>query len=281
MGHWWERNIAEPGKLPLFLALSSFILTFLITRTVTRMIKAGRGPFRNVTPGGLHIHHVVPGVVLSVIGGFGAVASGTHGGGAYASAVLFGVGAGLVLDEFALILHLQDVYWSEQGRQSVEAVVLTAALVLLLLSGFLPFGVNDLTDEEESDRLAVVANIVANFAVALLALVKGKPRMAVVGVLLPPVAIVGALRLARPGSWWARHAYHRRPRARHRSQVRARRHDLRWNAVRRRLQDWVGGFREPPSGPGPGPGTGADGAGDGGRGPDGGSGSGGSGPADG
>lgn len=59
--------------------------------------------------------------------------------------MLFGIGAGLVLDEFALILHLDDVYWSEDGRKSVEIVVLTAALVALMLGGFLPFGVNDLT----------------------------------------------------------------------------------------------------------------------------------------
>ncbi|MFH8367354.1 hypothetical protein [Streptomyces sp. NPDC018031] len=250
MANWWTDNIVEPGKLPLFLALSSFILTFLITRTITRLIKAGRGPFRDVSPGGLHIHHVVPGVVLTVVGGFGAVASSTHGFGAYLSAVLFGVGAGLVLDEFALILHLQDVYWTEQGRQSVEAVVLTGSLVVLLLSGFLPFGVNDLSEDEQSDRLALALNMLLNFAIALLALVKGKFRMAVIGVLLPPVAIIGAVRLARPESFWARRAYRRRPRALHRAQERARRHDERWNAVRRRLQDWVGGFREPPAGSG-------------------------------
>ena len=76
MGHWFHRNIVEPGKLPLLLALTSFILTFVVTRTITRLIRAGKGPFRNVTSGGLHIHHVVPGVVLTVIGGFGAVGSG-------------------------------------------------------------------------------------------------------------------------------------------------------------------------------------------------------------
>ena len=73
MGHWWYRNIVEPGKLPLLLALASFVLTFLVTRAITRLIRAGKGPFRNVTPGGVHIHHVVPGVVLMVVGGFGAV----------------------------------------------------------------------------------------------------------------------------------------------------------------------------------------------------------------
>lgn len=67
MGHWWERNIIEPGKLPLLLALTAFVLTFLITRVITRLIRAGKGPFRNISgSGGVHIHHVVPGVVLTV-----------------------------------------------------------------------------------------------------------------------------------------------------------------------------------------------------------------------
>lgn len=145
MGHWLQRNIIEPGKLPLLLALTAFVLTFLITRMIVRLIRAGKGPFGNVKAGGLHIHHVVPGVVLTVLGGFGAVASSRHGFGAAAFAVVFGMGAGLVLDEFALILHLDDVYWSEEGRKSVEVVVLTAALVGLMLAGFSPFGVNDMS----------------------------------------------------------------------------------------------------------------------------------------
>lgn len=152
MGHWWVRNIVEPGKLPLTLALFSFVLSFVVVRSIARLIRAGRGPFRNVTPGGMHIHHVVPGVVLAVVGGFGAVASGRHGAGAAVCAVLFGTGAGLVLDEFALLLYLADVYWSDQGRKSVEIVVLTAALVGLVLGGFLPFGVNALSPQEIHDR---------------------------------------------------------------------------------------------------------------------------------
>lgn len=135
MGHWWERNILEPGKLPLLLALTAFVLTFVVTRVITRLIRAGKGPFGNVQAGGVHIHHVVPGVVLTVVGGFGAVASDRHGAGGAIAAVVFGIGAGLVLDEFALILHLDDVYWSAEGRKSVEVVVITAALVGLLLGG--------------------------------------------------------------------------------------------------------------------------------------------------
>ena len=156
------------------------------------MIRAGKGPFGNVKAGGMHIHHVVPGVVLSVVGGFGAVASGQHGFGAGLCAVLFGMGAGLVLDEFALILHLDDVYWTEAGRQSVEVVVLTAALVGLVLLGFLPFGVNDLSDEDVQNRGGAMLSVGVNFLFALVALSKGKARMAVFGVIIPFVALVGA-----------------------------------------------------------------------------------------
>ncbi|MFJ8029413.1 hypothetical protein [Streptomyces sp. NPDC096032] len=247
MGHWWERNILEPGKLPLLLALTAFVVTFLVTRVITRMIRAGRGPFGNVKAGGLHIHHVVPGVLLTVVGGFGAVASDRHGAGGAVAAVVFGMGVGLVLDEFALILHLDDVYWSAEGRKSVEVVVLTAALVLLLLAGFSPFGVNDLTQDELQDRGSAIGTIAGNFVFALVALGKGKTRIAVFGAIVPLVAIVGAVRLARPGSPWARRFYGRRPRARAKAALRAYRHDRRWARPRRALQDWIGGKPDPRS----------------------------------
>ncbi|MBC2902575.1 hypothetical protein [Streptomyces cupreus] len=245
MGHWLHRNIIEPGKLPLLLALTAFVLTFVITRVVTRLIRAGKGPFGNVQAGGVHIHHVVPGVVLTVLGGFGAVASSRYGFGAAVFAVVFGIGAGLVLDEFALILHLADVYWTEAGRQSVEAVVLTAALVGLVLSGFSPFGVNDLGEDELQDRGSVIWTVATNFVFSLVALYKGKVRLAVFGVIVPVLALVGAIRLARPDSPWSRRFYGRRPRARAKSVLRAFRHDKRWAGLSRKLQDWIGGKPDP------------------------------------
>ncbi|GAA1364528.1 hypothetical protein [Streptomyces beijiangensis] len=241
MGHWFTRNILEPGKLPLLLALVSFVLSFVTVRTIARLIRAGRGPFRDITPGGMHIHHVVPGVVLTVIGGFGAVTSGRHGFGAAVCAVIFGTGAGLVLDEFALLLHLDDVYWSEQGRKSVEIVVLTAALVGLVLGGFLPFGVDALSPQERHSRGLFVTNTMVNFLFALVALAKGKPRTALIGTVVPFVAMIGAVRLARPVSPWARRFYRRRPRGRARAMRRAYRHDRRWAGPRRKLQDLIGG----------------------------------------
>src|SRR4051794_32715022 len=105
MAQWWYRNIAEPGKIPLLACLLAFVLTFLVTRTVTRMIRAGRGPFRNISTGGVHIHHVVPGILLATVGGFAAMAVPSQSVGKIVAGTVFGVGTGLVMDEFALVLH--------------------------------------------------------------------------------------------------------------------------------------------------------------------------------
>ncbi|MFJ8159694.1 hypothetical protein ACIRBY_02060 [Streptomyces sp. NPDC096136] len=241
MGDWWYRNIVEPGKLPLLLALASFVVTFAATRVVTRMIRAGRGPFRNVTPGGLHVHHCVPGVVLMTVGGFTSIAGGRAGWGAGLAAVLFGMGAGLVLDEFALILHLSDVYWSKEGTLSVEVVLLTTALAALLLCGFLPLGVDGLTDEQTENRWFVMGTVLLNLLLAVVALFKGKPRLAVLGAVVPLIALVAAVRLARPVSPWARRFYTRRPRTRARTIRRAYRHDRRWSGLQRRIGYMIGG----------------------------------------
>ncbi|TDC19593.1 hypothetical protein E1265_23665 [Streptomyces sp. 8K308] len=249
MVHWWTRNIVDPGKLPLLLALVAFVVTFLVTRCITRLIRAGRGPFHDVSAGGQHVHHVVPGVVLMLAGGFGAVAAGTESWVGAVTAVVFGIGAGLVLDEFALILYLHDVYWSEQGRRSVEAVVLTAAVAGMLLTGFLPLGIDQTGPEERLIRLNLVTTVLGTLALVAVVVLKGKYVLAVFGVLLPPVALVGALRLARPESRWARWLYRKRPRLAARAERRARRHDARWNRVGRRLGNILAGPPNPPNPP--------------------------------
>jgi hypothetical protein len=120
-------------------------------------------------------------------------------------------------------------------------VVLTASLGGMLLLGFLPFGVNSLDSAELQDRVSAILTVVINLLFSLIALMKGKARLAVLGVLVPFVALFGAVRLARPGSIWAERLYRRRPRTRRRAARRAARHDARWAEPRRRLQDLLGG----------------------------------------
>ena len=143
-----------PGRLPLMWCLIAFLLTFLVTRTIVRYIRHNAGSDtppkwwqpRNIGHGTTHIHHVVIGVILVMISGVTMVTLAVDGGVPEftAAAIFFGIGAALVLDEFALILHLQDVYWSEDGRTSVDAVFAAVAVAGLLILGFNPLSFFDI-----------------------------------------------------------------------------------------------------------------------------------------
>jgi len=118
--------------------LASFTLTWAIARASAHAIRTrgSWGPFRNVTVGEQHIHHFVPGIVLALMAGGVAIASRNNEVLDPFLAVPFGVGAALTLDESALLLKLDDVYWTEDGVVSVQislaAVAMLSALVLAL-----------------------------------------------------------------------------------------------------------------------------------------------------
>src|ERR1700744_5086398 len=208
MGSWWHRDEIAAGKLPLMLCFLAFVLTFVLTRTITRLIRDGRGPFRNnVTSGGLHIHHAVPGIILLIVGAFTLLATPASLPGRSVAGVLIGVGTSLVLDEFALILHLQDVYWSGEGQLSVQVVSLTAGCLGLLVAGFSPFGVVGADSIEETFRVTPPPILGVDGGLAFVCVLKGKYRTALFGIFLAPVALFGALRLGRPNSIWGRHRY--------------------------------------------------------------------------
>ena len=124
----------------LFLASLGFLVTFAIVRGITHLIRAGVGPLHNAVSGGLHIHHLVWGILLLIIVAYVWLLEVGVGSSWVASltAIAFGVGAALTLDEFALWLNLQDVYWERQGRESIDAVVVFAALLSLGVWGW-PF----------------------------------------------------------------------------------------------------------------------------------------------
>jgi hypothetical protein len=115
----------------LFLASLGFFITFAIVRGITALIRAGVGPFHNVSAGGTHIHHLVWGILLLLVVGYVWLSEIGVGSSWVASvtAIAFGVGAALTLDEFALWLNLQDVYWERQGRESIDAVVIFGSLL--------------------------------------------------------------------------------------------------------------------------------------------------------
>jgi len=128
--HAYQRHIVEEGKQPQVLILGSFLVTFSTVRVITHDIRSGRhrGLLHNISgPGGTHIHHLVPGIFLLLTAGYLGIGLSPlyH---REPHAVAYGVGAALTLDEFALWLHLQDVYWSQEGRESVDAVVIAATI---------------------------------------------------------------------------------------------------------------------------------------------------------
>ncbi len=249
---WWHRDVIAAGKLPLMLCFVSFVVTFVSTRTITRLIRDGRGPFRNVTAGGTHVHHSVPGIILLIIGAFTAIGGpGTMGWLSF-SAIAVGIGTSLVMDEFALILHLQDVYWSGEGQLSVEAVSLVAACLGLALVGFSPVRVADVDSAELSLRISATGILVIAACLALVCVLKGKYRSGLLGLFLPPVGLIGAVRLARPNSIWARRSY--RGRQLERATRRAADFDRRWKPVQADWEDFIGGRPsrpDPPPSPAP------------------------------
>ncbi|GAA4496060.1 hypothetical protein GCM10023191_037530 [Actinoallomurus oryzae] len=215
MGEFFTQRIVDTGRLPLFCFFVAFIVTFVAVRINVRLIRAKvRWWFKNVQVGDLHIHHVVFGVVLMLVGGVAALSIPDAYTIWYAAAAsVFGVGAALVLDEFALILHLRDVYWMEEGRASVDAVFIAVAVTGLILVGVRPVGFSDVRDLGP-DRavpigvfLLVLSNVLVNLVLAIVTLFKGKIWTGLLGLFLPVVLVVSAFRLARPGSPWARWRY--------------------------------------------------------------------------
>lgn len=229
--------VVAPGRVPLMWCLIAFIVTFFVTRTIVRYIRRNAGSDkphkwwqpRNISAGsGLHIHHVVIGVILVMVSGITMVTLAVDGGVPEftAAAIFFGIGAALVLDEFALILHLEDVYWAEDGRTSVDAVFAAVAVAGLLIMGFNPLAFFDVgiwrDDHSFAARASVVAMALATLALAVIVLLKGKVWTGLVGMFITPLLLIGAIRLSRPHAPWARWRYHDRPRKMHRALERER-----------------------------------------------------------
>lgn len=245
---WFDHEIIAHGRLPLLCFLLGFLSGFLLIRLSVRLIRAQVKWWPgNITPGGQHIHHVVFGIVLMLLSGISLIAvfeDGTRETGAVLAA-LFGIGAALVLDEFALIFYLKDVYWSEQGRTSVDAVFVAVAGTGLLLLGFHPLELLDVTDIRRDPDPLVRAGFVTlafvHLGLCAVVLLKGKIWTGLIGLFFVPILLVGSLRLSRPGAPWARWRYTTRPKKMERALRRER--TIRRPAIRAKIyvQDLVAG----------------------------------------
>jgi hypothetical protein len=222
---------AEGARAGL-IVLAALLVSFLLIRASTRLMRSPRVPWwpgSIQTEGGLHVHHLVFGIVLMLLCGF-LLALRLESPWMELAAAAFGIGAGLTLDEYALWLHLEDVYWAEEGRQSVDAVIVASIVGGLVLMGFLPFST-------DSGAPAIILSVLVALAVAAVAVMKGKVFLGVAGMLFLPAGLVGAIRLAKPGSPWARRRYPEGSRKRTESERRFERHMRRYQ----RFQDRVAG----------------------------------------
>jgi hypothetical protein len=202
-GELWA-NGADPGRGTAFLVLTAFLVTFLFIRTSARLIRNPNVTWwpGNVDSGDLHIHHLVWGICLVLIAGFLGFAADLQSPWWHIVAIGFGVGAGLTVDEFALWLYLRDVYWSRQGRLSVDAVIVATVFALLVVVGISPFGL----DEPESIAPTVVL-VVQAVALSAVAFLKGRFILGVISLFVPLSGLFAAARLAKPNSPWARWRY--------------------------------------------------------------------------
>jgi branched-subunit amino acid transport protein AzlD len=237
---FWNR-ISEHELQGLYLVLFGFILSFALIRMSTRLQRSPRVPWwpgSIVSDSGVHVHHLVFGIVTMMVAGAAGFASFGDSPWTEICAFAFGVGAGLTIDEFALWVYLEDVYWAEEGRSSIDATVIAAAAMMLALLGFTPFTI------EEGSIGAVLGSILSALVIFLLVAVcflKGRVLHGSIGFFVFPIALYGACRLGKPNSPWARRRYgERRPKKQARSEARFP-PDRRTERFKNAFRDVVGG----------------------------------------
>lgn len=244
---WYTEHVVDTGRAPALFALVGFVVTFVVVRSITRRIRARReagpppdpGPAErprrallgDVSVGGVHVHHQVWGILLVLLTGMLEFRYSPGHPWSEVLALLFGAGAALALDEFALWLFVDDVYWSEEGQRSIDAILVGGALGGALLLSASPIGVT--SDGSQGGWLAYTVTVVVHLALAFVCILKGKLATGLVGIVVPVVAFVGAVRLAKPTSPWARRRYAQRPHRLARAQARfGARYRARWERVR-------------------------------------------------
>jgi hypothetical protein len=229
---------AEPGRECAFLVLLAFLASFLFIRTSARLARSPRVSWwpGSVEAGGVHIHHLVWGNSLVLLAGFAAFVSDLYSPWWQITSIAFGIGAGLTLDEFALWLYLRDVYWSTEGRDSIDAVVVATLLAGLVTAGVQPFDL-----DQTAAAAGTTAAIAVVAALAAVTFMKGRLLLGVVSIFVPVVGLVSAVRLAKPTSPWA-HWFYKGRRAERLERARKRHsRDRRLGDISRRLRDAIGG----------------------------------------
>ena len=196
----YRTQIDANGRETHFLILLSFLITFGFIRTSAHLIRAQVRwwPGNVQTSGGTHIHHLVWGILLLLAMGYLGLALEPQSPWRELVAIGFGIGMGLTLDEFALWLNLEDVYWSSKGRQSIDAVIVTTSLLLIALLG-LQFWI-DVWDAvlvllgfDRGNSWIAIPIQVTGVALAIVCFRRGRKFAGLFGLFVPLVALLGAV----------------------------------------------------------------------------------------
>ncbi len=237
---FWSR-LERHDEQGLFLVLVGFIGSFAFIRMSTRLQRSPKvswWPGSIVSESGVHVHHLVFGIVTMMIAGAAGFLAFGNTPWTEICALLFGIGAGLTIDEFALWVYLDDVYWAEEGRSSIDAVVIAVAGMMLVLLGFTPLTI------EDGSLGALLGTFLSGLFVIVLVTIcflKGRVLHGSVGFFIFPVALYGACRLGKPDSAWARRRYGER-RAKKQARAEARfPPDRRTERFKNAFRDVVGG----------------------------------------
>ena len=236
---FWENQLVEHERQHVFLVLVGFIGSFAFIRMSTRLMRSPKVPWwpGSVSTGGVHVHHLVFGIIAMMIAGTLGFAAAGHSPTTEICALLFGIGIGLTIDEFALWVYLDDVYWAEEGRSSIDATVIAAGAMGLVVLGVNPF---DLGDGSEGVPALIASALLLALCVGI-SFFKGRRMHGVVGFFLFPFALYGACRIGKPSSGWARRRYgDRNPKKQLKSEARFP-PDRRTDRFKEALRDIIGG----------------------------------------
>jgi hypothetical protein len=238
---FWNDQLVAHDRQWLFLVLVGLVGSFSFIRMSARLMRSPRvawWPGSVVSDSGLHLHHLVWGIVTMIVAGTISFAGFAVSPIYEICAALFGVGIGLTIDEFALWVYLDDVYWAREGRRSIDAAVIAVGGLGLLVLGVRPF---DLTSGDAAQIVVSVLTVAAVLACIAISLAKQRVVHALAGIFVVPLAAYAAIRLGKPRSPWARRFYGKRNPDKQTRSERRFAPGRRTDRFKERFRDFVGG----------------------------------------
>jgi hypothetical protein len=238
---FWNDQLVAHDRQWLFLVLVGLVGSFAFIRMSARLMRSPRvawWPGSVVSDSGVHLHHLVWGIVTMMVAGTISFAGFAVSPIYEICAALFGVGMGLTIDEFALWIRLDDVYWAREGRRSVDAAVIAIGALGLLVLGVRPF---DLGSGSAVEIVVSVLTVALVLACIFISLAKQRVAHALAGVFVVVLAVYAAMRLGKPRSPWARRFYGERNPGKQARSERRFAPGRRTDRIKERLRDAIGG----------------------------------------